>query len=465
MSIRLRMALWYGLAVLGTLALVATIVWLQFSGDLRQSMDEALAVQAADTAASLDARDGRLQLTEDPARPGIFTEVLDTAGNVLAASRNTPAGLGPVGPGASIWQPDPAGPGYALEARRAAGGRLVIAGVSLDPITDSEGQLAGLIVVAAIIATSASAVGGWWLSGRALRPVALLIDEAERIRADDQPIVGRLPVTDARDELGRLAATFNRMLDRVELAINRQRSFVAAASHDLRTPIAALSAELELALAPDATAPELRAAVEAALGDARHLSELTDDLLGLAAAEASDRGPDLAPVGVRAMVEDAARRALGERPGSDERLDLEVDDAIVVTDRVRVEQALANLLSNAIRWSPADRPVTVRARAVGLDPAAPGRPSGLQVDVLDRGPGVDPPDVPRLFLPFALPLPAGGTHGLGLATAAEDVRALGGRIGYRERPGGGAWFWFRIPPLRAGRDGPAPPAAALAADR
>jgi signal transduction histidine kinase len=147
---------------------------------------------------------------------------------------------------------------------------------------------------------------------------------------------------------------------------------------------------------------------------------------------------------------------------------------VVDVDRVRVEQTLVNLLSNAIREAPAGSSVDVAARVTpasganetsganggtarrrGSTSRADRLPAVLDIAVLDRGPGVAPSVRPVLFVPFASRARgrSDGT-GLGLATAAAAVQAHGGEIGYEERPGGGATFRFRIPTTMLVRDPP-----------
>jgi two-component system OmpR family sensor kinase len=299
------------------------------------------------------------------------------------------------------------------------------------------------------LAAAASVAGGWWLARRALAPVGVLVDEADRIH-DAATLGRRLHTPNADDELGRLAETLNRMLGRVERTLQRQRTFVAAASHDLRTPIAALRMELELALRPGATNEQLRTAIEAALGDVGRLGRLADDLLDLAAVEESGRAVSAEPVDLGALVTEVAGRAAAAAAARDVRLDLDVDDGTLVTDRVRLAQALSNLVSNAVRHSPPGGAITVRARRSAGGNLDEGRQPVLEVDVLDGGPGVEPTRIGMLFVPFAQHPDRRDGAGLGLAMADAAVRALGGRIGYRERPGGGAWFWFRVPARTAG---------------
>lgn len=445
MTIRLRLTLWYGVAIAATVVLVGAMVWIRFAGEARSMLEETLAVQVADVTASIDAGERVPVLREDPARPEIFTMVMDSSGTVIARSRNAPTSIGPVAPGKSTWRPPGATADDVLFAGTARSGQTIIAGSSLARSNADLERLAGLLVTATALASAASLAGGWLLARQALAPVSALVSAGDEIHESGGPLGRRLQAPHERDELGQLAAAMNRMLDRVERSLQRQRTFVAVASHDLRTPIAALRIELELLLRHSATADELRASLEGALEDVIGLGQLADDLLGLAAAEGTGRPVTLVPVDVGALAAQVADRVLAATPDAGVAVDLHIQDAWLATDHVRIEQVLANLLGNAVVHSPPGETVTVSAHRVIEHKGRGTAPPMLEVDVLDRGPGVDASLVGDLFVPFARSDGRDGGVGLGLATADAAVRALGGRIGYRPRPGGGSWFWFRVP--------------------
>jgi two-component system OmpR family sensor kinase len=469
MTIRTRLAVWYGIAIAITVSGVSVAVWFRNGAELRSAVDEALAVQAADASANFSAGDGAGALAEDPARPGIFTLVFGRQGTVLGASRSAPQGLTLPHLGVSTWQPPGQPSATALYAMASRDGAVVVAGKSLAPIDDEMSRLADVLAATTAIAMVVSIAGGWLLARRALAPIARITAEADRIDAAEPRLAVRLQAPNPHDELGRLAATLNRLLDRVDQSIHEQRAFVAAASHDLRTPIAALRMELELALRQGADAEELRAAVASALGDVRRLGSLADGLLSLATSEADGRVPDPEPVALRPLFDDAVRLARGAAEGRDAEVQQDVEDAVVLVDRVRLSQAVVNLISNAVRHDPTGRGVQVRARRVTMI-GGTGSGDSLEVDVLDRGPGVPEHMVATLFTPFAHPRLGNQGAGLGLATAAAAVRSLGGHIGYRDRPGGGAWFWLRVPtadasPLAVGAAGATRPQPAWSGPR
>jgi two-component system OmpR family sensor kinase len=446
MTIRVRLAVIYVGAIVITLAIVGGLVWLQLGSALRSSLDQTLATRAAAVASSLE-NNGQSGLQDGDATgaPGVFVAIFDAQGRSIDSTPGTPAGLIRGGSGVVNSDIRLASSTYAIHALSSANGTQVVAGSDLIGIRGTLDQLAGTMLVVGVIATISSLVGGWLLAGRALRPVALITTEASQIGADD--IDRRLPVPQQRDELRGLARTLNGMLDRVADAIRRQRSFVAAASHDLRTPIAALQAELDLADDVRTTEPELRSAIRAAHGDAVRLGELATALLDLAAADSDGRAMVRSPVRIDVLLESVGRRvgAMARERGIRVRLDAPDREARV--DRVRLEQALTNLIDNAAVYGPPGGEVQVVAR---FDPTdqRDGRVDGtlLSIDVLDRGPGIPAELAHTLFEPFIRgPHANGSGRGLGLATAAAAIHAHRGTIGFEPRPGGGTRFWVQLP--------------------
>jgi two-component system OmpR family sensor kinase len=447
-AIRTRLTLWYGAVLAATIAALGAMVWLSTAALLRASLDEALRVQAADVRAGIE-RPTPIAITQlDPGQPGIFTAIF-SGGEVRLHSLGMPDTLRRPPLGATTERLPGSSSPFALLAESAPDGQTIVVGSSLAAVDRNLASLALLLVGIGATGFLGSLAGGWLLSGRALGPVERLTNEASVIGAAD--LDRRLPQPARLDEIGRLAGTLNGMLDRVAESFRRERAFVSAASHDLRTPIAALRTELELAeRAPD-DPDAMRTAVRLAHADAVRLSNLAADLLGLAEAEVTGREVARQPVASGELVEGAITRVL---PLAAERsivIEFTAGEGIVDVDRIRLEQALVNLLSNAIREGPIGSRVEVVAEVEAGDPvaAATGRdpsPASLDISVLDRGPGVADDVRPVLFVPFASRARgrSDGT-GLGLATAAAAVRAHHGTIGYWDRAGGGAVFRLRVP--------------------
>ena len=280
MTIRLRLTIWYAATLVVLFAVVGGVVWYQYSRIVRETVDQELAARADDIGASLDKSATATPDTTDPAWRGIFGAVFTRTGSLASASQDAPAGLAAPRLGRATLTLGPARVAYAIEAIAGPDGTTIVAGRPLAQVDSGLADLARLMLLAGAIATLAALGGGWWLAGRALHPVSVMVREVNAIETGD--LVRRLEVPAADDELGRLGRTLNAMLDRVAETVRRERRFVATASHDLRTPIATLQAELELSATYEHDPDALLASIRLAHGDAVRLSALASDLLRLA---------------------------------------------------------------------------------------------------------------------------------------------------------------------------------------
>ena len=375
----------------------------------------------------------------DPGRPGIFTIVYNPSQTVQRGTPSAPDLPAVPPPGAS--ETTIADHLYALYAAPAADGSLIVAGQTLAEVDRTVDNLARLMILVAGGAILVALLVGWWLAGRALAPTASLARQLSSIGVGE--LGRRVDKPRVNDEVGRLAGAINSMLARIDDGVHRQRAFVAAASHDLRTPIAALRTELELALRANSSKLELHESVERAHADAVRLGNLANDLLALAESEPGGREVVRQAVSVDELVEECAADQSAVARAQGVLVDIEAPSAEVIVDRSRIEQAIRNLLANAIRHSPKGATVEIHAVVSGTLNNEDGRRT-LKVEVLDRGPGVSMDMRSSLFLPFAA-RSGEGHSGLGLATAAAAVRAHGGAISYADRPGGGAEFAFTVP--------------------
>jgi signal transduction histidine kinase len=292
----------------------------------------------------------------------------------------------------------------------------------------------------------ASLVVGWWLSGRALRPVARITDTAAEISATD--LSRRIALEGPPDELRRLADTIDGMLARLDEAFSAQRQLVDDASHELRNPLAILRATVDAVLArEDATPAERAHAVEVVSRAVERMSRLVDDLL----ATARRAGPGFVEAGVD--LAEVAREAMEElrplAPGLLLRSRL-ADGVTVGGDRDALRRAVANLLSNAARFSPAGGEVLVACGRLG---------EWAWVAVRDDGPGLAPEHRGRIFDRFYRVEGHGssGHAGLGLAIVRQIVESHRGAVAVHSTPGRGAAFVLWLPVGEAGADGlPAP---------
>jgi signal transduction histidine kinase len=286
------------------------------------------------------------------------------------------------------------------------------------------------------IALLLAALAGYGLATAALRPVGAMRHEAAEISRLGSG--RRLPVPPAGDELARLGGTLNEMLARLEKSAERERGFVASASHELRTPLALLKAELELALREGRTAEELRAAVSSAAGESDRLVQLAEDLLVLARADEGKLPVRPEPLDAAELLHTTARRFEARANELSRRLWIDAPDGLTLyADRLRTEQALANLVDNALRHASG----TVELQAERTDDA-------VRLHVRDHGPGFDPALNGHAFERFTRGDRArsrGGT-GLGLAIVDAIASSHGGRAAASAREdGGGADVWIELP--------------------
>jgi signal transduction histidine kinase len=270
---------------------------------------------------------------------------------------------------------------------------------------------------------------GWWMSGRALKPVHRITDAARRLSGRN--LHDRINLDGPDDELKELADTFDDMLSRLDRAFTSQRRFVANASHELRTPLATERVLVDEALAnPDATVEELRAILEQIRANSRENEQLINALLTLAR---SERGIDRwSAVNLAAAADAAIVRAGPEAVLKGVELQADIDDAGTAGDLGLLERLAGNLVDNAVRHNYPGGWVRVRT-------ASEGKQSYLEV--ANSGPVIDPCAIPGLLQPFRRA--SGERHssndgvGLGLSIVDAVVTAHHGRLHLRARPEGG----------------------------
>jgi two-component system, OmpR family, sensor kinase len=399
LPIRVRLSLAFAAAMALLLAALGTFLYLQ----LRSSLDEQLSA--------------RLQAQADAAAAGSLVAKEESVAQVLGRDgrviRGFDAPLAPPATRERLTDRDVAGledNPYRLLVVPAEGGQTIVVGASLE---DRDEALAGLLaafLVGGPIALALSTLLGYLLAGALLRSVENMRRRAAEISTETTG--QRLPLPHARDEIFRLGSTLNEMLARLEAGIARERRFVADASHELRTPLALLRTELELARRRPRPPGELRAALDSAAEEVDRLTRLAEDLLVLARVDEGQLPLRHEPIQVKDLLETVAGRF-------SEKIEVGATDGdSVVGDRLRLEQALGNLLDNARRHGAG----TIRLEAELKE----GR---VELRVSDQGPGIPSELLPHAFDRFTRGDEArerGGT-GLGLAIVAAVAKAHGGR--------------------------------------
>lgn len=272
-----------------------------------------------------------------------------------------------------------------------------------------------------------------WLESMQAHERLLAISRTADAFSRGGDLTRRIEEADGSDDVGRLGATFNRMLDRVDAAFQRERQFIREASHELATPITISRGHLEV-LEADSAPEAVRAAIDVAIDELGRMGRIVEDLATLSMVE-DPQFVLLEPLSLERFVTELAIKSA---PIVDGRLQVGAvpEHASVQADPDRLMQAVLNLLQNAVLHTPGDRPIRLHlAEEV----------NAWRFEVSDKGGGIPAGEEETIFQPFArLDGSAPGT-GLGLAIVRGIAEAHGGQAGVRNRPGEGATFWIRLP--------------------
>jgi two-component system, OmpR family, sensor kinase len=323
----------------------------------------------------------------------------------------------------------------AIPVRRSGQRMVLVVGSTTQNEAETLASFRNELLIAGPIALLLASLAGYLLAGVALRPVEEMRRRAAEISA--QTPGERLPVPATNDELERLGTTLNEMLERLEDALQRERDFVADAGHELRTPLALLRTELELALRHADSPEELRAAVRRSAKEVDRLAQLADDLLLIARSERGELPLQVETLAADEVLATVVRRFRWRADESDRVLRPEAAAGLRVrADRLRLEQALGNLVDNALRHGAGS--VTLRAAAVN---------GSVELHVRDEGPGFPPDFLAHAFERFTLPAAGrdGAGAGLGLSIVRMIAEAHGGNAQAANIPDGGADVWLAVP--------------------
>ncbi len=287
-----------------------------------------------------------------------------------------------------------------------------------------------------------SSLAGYFMSRKALTPIALIASEAQRI--NDKNLNLRLPELETRDELAALSSTLNQMLTRIEAGYQSVRSFTANAAHELRSPVALLRAEAEVAVAFPRDAAYYRTTCERVLEHSAQMTRLIEQLLALARADAGTEVLRLGPVNLPDLVEETAAEWFERFAESQIQFACEVDasEFWIEADHLALKRLLNILLENAWRYTPAGKSATL---ALQVTTSVEDRPVA-EVSVIDTGIGVALDDQSRIFERFcrvARPLHGDFSgSGLGLALAQWIAERHQSAIQLNSSPGQGSRFWL-----------------------
>ncbi|HET9134247.1 MAG TPA: ATP-binding protein [Gemmatimonadales bacterium] len=339
-------------------------------------------------------------------------------------------------------------PGIGAEGTSAEPWTLVVAARADGPLEGPRQLILSMLLVAPVIIGAAS-VFGYWLAGRALRPVDAMIRELAEVQ-DGRSLHRRLAVPPGGDELTRLGMTLNNMLTRIERSFGALRRFTADASHELKTPLMVLRAGVERSLTHPGTPPEVVSTLDETLRQINEMNDLVSTLLTLARADEGRADLVLVETDLRGLLAEAAETAeiLGEDAGVMTRLEQPDTPLVLPVDPGRIRQLLMNLVTNAVKYTPAGGEVDLVLEAT--------EQGGARIIVRDTGIGIAPGDLPNIFERFwraDIARTRTGERpgvGLGLAICKWIVEAHGGAIEVQSRPGRGSAFVATLPAPKAG---------------
>jgi signal transduction histidine kinase len=422
--------------------LLSLLLYGGFAAGLNDGLKSSLEARAADLSALARESDARLRAHQLPESSGGFAQILDPQGHLLASTPGlgrrsllSSTELARALHGELTFDQDTR---LHLLARHVAGAgspRVIVVGVSLADRDHALAALRRLLFIGGPIALLIACAAGYVVAAKALAPVESMRRRAAHIYGFQSH--ERLPVPAAHDELQRLGETLNEMLARVEEVIGRGRALVAGTSHELRTPLTILRLELDDALAGERSREDLEAAIRSASEEVSRLTSLAEDLLLIARADL-----ERLPIEKEQLELEGVMRVVTARYAQlDGRVGRTVSfqpagRLVVEADVARLDQALSNMVDNALRYG--EGPVVVRANMHN---------GSVELHVFDDGPGFPPEFLPRAFERFSRADPArarGGT-GLGLSIVSAIAEAHGGRVDAENRPGGGAHVWLTLP--------------------
>jgi two-component system, OmpR family, sensor kinase len=448
LPIRVKLTLAYVGVIALMLSGISLFLYLNFRSGVDNALNTTLRTRADDVAAVVR-QEGAKDLSRHlaPLAGGdLVAQVLDRHGRLLFSTSSvddTPL-VGPArarAAGRTNVYIDRRERERFLVRRGPDAGTVLVVRASLEQRERALELLNGALLVGGALTLLVTAAAGYALASAVLRPMETMREAASQISDIDPG--ARLPLPPAEDEVHRLGVTLNEMLARLERSRDRERGFFSDASHELRTPLTILKSEVEIALRKENPPEALRAALRVAGAETDRLINLAEDLLLMARSDAGALELDRHAVSASAVMEGIERRFRVRARESGRPLTVGDGDGLTLdVDPSRVEQALSNLVENALRHG-----------SGGIDVVARASNGHAELHVLDDGPGVPDGFLPHAFERFtrAQTGRTGKGTGLGLAIVQMIAEAHGGRAGIANRPDGGTDAWLELParPRRA----------------
>ncbi|MDH4186768.1 MAG: heavy metal sensor histidine kinase [Nitrospira sp.] len=461
MTLRVRLTLWYGTALALILIIFSSVLYVMTARSLRDAVDQSLEETAAAAVRALEER-GFLPLVDEGelmsqfpelARIDKFFQIFSPSGTITIRSPNVKQHEMPLSrqaldvaySGRTLFESAkyPKEPPLRLISvpiiYRGSLLYIIQVGTTMDSVEHTLTRLLLVLLVSMPVALAVSLAGGWFMAGRALRPVDAITLAAQRIAGGD--LTQRLTAPAAADEIGRLTNTFNNMIDRLETSFRQIRQFSSDASHELRTPLTVMRGETELALRRPRETEDYKAVMESNLEEIDRMTRIVDELLFLSRADMGEVKMEHLPVSLESLVEDVQRQAslLGQERKVQVAL-TRTAPAVVLGDELRLRELFLNLVDNAVKYS---RPGGTVEMALTVEQGK------ARLSVTDHGIGIVQEDLGQIFDRFyrtdnARAHTKKGT-GLGLAICAWIAESHSGQIEVRSKAGEGSTFTVMLP--------------------
>jgi heavy metal sensor kinase len=459
-TLRFRFALWVAGLLLIVLVVFSVFVYFNLKMSLLSGIDDTLRLSATQTIATANIQNGQVNFSDnlpdgstatDLQKRGLTIHILSPDGKLLEGFgpfSNLPVSTSGLADG-SRMQPKittvavstTSDPVRLYSEPILDNGQLV--GViqvaqSLGNMYDTLSRLLAAILLAAPLLVGFAGVGGYFLAARALNPIDQMTRTAQRISAEDLSAHLELPGTD--DEVGRLAATFDHMIRRLDEAFRRERQFTADASHELRTPLAAMQAIINVIRAERRSPEDYEQALDDLAEETDRLRVLTEELLNLARSD-TNKTLEYEDIDISMLLSDLgdSLRPLAEKKGL--TLTTDISDSFIITgDRDSLIRLFVNLLDNAIKYTSWGGISLSIHRSMH---------NTVEASIKDTGQGIPAEDLPHIFERFYRVEESRGSRGagLGLAIAAQIAHAHGGKILVSSEVGEGTKFTVLIPIL------------------
>lgn len=459
LPIKWKLSLWYG----GMLALILVTfssgVYIYFQNSLQKSIDAKIKSIADVLSSSMTETHNQSlfgnfeRYLEDALgkKPkGKFIQIIDASGKIGARLNDLEAEAVPVSfvtlekalKGEIVYETIEARPRLRMITMPIQENRKIISivqvGSSLEEFEDTMKRLLIIMIISIITSISVTIVVGYFMAKKTMKPVDQIRRAAVKISSTN--LDERIDIKGRKDELGRLAQTFNAMISRLKDSFQRINQFSIDVSHELKTPLTILKGETELALRKDRTNEEYKRYMESNLEEIDRMSRIIDDLLLLSKAETKDINMNLEKIDLRDLLADVClnMKLFGENKGV-EVVVRELEDIRIMGDELKLRRMITNVVENGIKYGSSGGHVTVSSY----------KQNGFAcIDVRDDGPGIAGEDIEYIFDRFYRAdrsrKRASGS-GLGLSISKWIAEVHKGTIEVESRPAAGSLFTIKLP--------------------